>query len=89
MAKVRLTKKEKATLNLSEKLILFYRLYPVIAVKELFNIDLIWFQRIMLKSLFKHKYILLLLGRGIGKTWMGGLFCVLYALLYPSNSVNS
>ncbi len=87
MVKIRLTKKEKSTLNLSEKLILFYRRYPVIAVKELFNIDLIWFQRIILRSLFKHKYILLLLGRGIGKTWMGSLFCVLYALLYPGVAI--
>lgn len=83
MSRVRLTKKEKLSLNLSEKTILYYRLYPVRAAKDILGVDLTWFQRIILRSLWFKKYNLLLMSRGIGKTWMLALFAVLRGMLYP------
>ena len=84
---VRLTKEEQFQLNLSERLILYYRKYPVRGAEDLLKIKLIWFQRIALRSMFKHKYIMLLFGRGIGKTWLGMVFCCLYAMLYPNVAI--
>lgn len=81
--KARLTKKEKHQLNLGEKLIFFYRKYPIRAAKDLMKVDLVWFQRKTLRSLWNKKYNLLLMSRGIGKTWLLALFCVLYAMLNP------
>jgi len=84
---VRLMKAEQNKLNLSERLVLYYRKYPVQAAKDLLGLNLIWFQRIALRSMFKHKYILLIFGRGIGKTWLGAVFCCLYAMLYPNTAI--
>jgi hypothetical protein len=83
MSFVRLTKQEEYRLTPSEKLVLFYRAHPVEACKDLLGIELIWIQRIMLRSMWTNKYILLLLSRGIGKTYLMAVFCALYAMLYP------
>lgn len=80
---VRLTKEEQKRLNLSEKLILYYRKHPCEAAKDLLGVDLVWFQRIILRALWFKKYNLLLMSRGIGKTWMLALFAILYGMLYP------
>jgi len=79
----RLSKSDLFKLNCSEKFILFCRNNPAEAAKHLMNIDLMWFQRIILRSLWDKKYNLLLLGRGIGKTWLLALFACLYAMLHP------
>jgi DNA-binding transcriptional regulator WhiA len=81
---VRLSKEEVYKLNASEKLILFYRNNPVQAAKDLLSTDLAWFQRKTLRDLWFKKYNLLLMSRGIGKTWLLGLFAVLYAMLHPN-----
>jgi len=83
MPQARLTKDELLRLNLSEKLILFYRKYPVRAAKDLLGVELTWFQRKALRGLWFKKNNLLLMSRGIGKTWLLALFAVLYAMLYP------
>lgn len=83
MTYVRLAKDEKYKLNNSERLILFYRQHPVIAAKDLLGVDLAWYQRKVLRSLWFKKNNLVLMSRGIGKTWLLALFAVLYAMLYP------
>lgn len=87
MTTARLTKKETRQLNLSEKLVLFYRSHPVHAAKDLLGVDLTWFQRIILRDLWFKKYNLILMGRGIGKSWLQALFAVLYAMLYPDVAI--
>ena len=74
--KPRLTRKEQHQLNRSERLILFYRKYPIRAAKDLMNVDLVWFQRRTLRELWNKKYNLLLMSRGIGKTWLLALFAI-------------
>ena len=70
MKKVRLTEKEKYTLNLSEKLLMFYRKHPVQAAKDLLGVDLVWFQRIALNGIWNKKYVLrntaLVPAKGVG-----------------------
>jgi len=80
---VRLSKEDRYKLNQSEKLILFYKNHPVEAARDLLHIELAWFQRKMLRDLWTKKYNLLLLSRGIGKTWMLAVFAVLYCMLFP------
>ncbi len=80
---VRLTREEQLKLNLSEKLVLFYRAHPCEAAEDLLGIKLCWFQRKALRDMWFKKNTLLLMSRGIGKTWLLALFVILYALLYP------
>jgi hypothetical protein len=87
MAAARLTKGEQTKLTSSEQLIWYYRNFPVIAAKELVDVDLIWLQRAMLNDMFFKNYVMLVLGRGVGKTWMLALFAVLYAMLWPMTKI--
>lgn len=85
--KGRLTQSEKNKLTDIEKLVWLYRQVPVLAAKELLGIELTWFQRVMLNAMFFKNYVLLLLGRGIGKTWLDAVFAILYAMLYPGTKI--
>jgi len=84
MSLARLTKKEQYGLNKSEKLVMFYRQHPVEAARDLLGVELCFFQRKALRDLWFKKNNLLLMSRGIGKTWLLALFAVLYAMLYPN-----
>jgi len=84
---VRLSKEEQTRPNRREKLILFWRLHPIQAAKDIFNVDLIWWQRIALLALWHCSAIFLFLGRGCGKTWILALFCCLRAILYPEEGI--
>lgn len=84
MTVVRLTKEEQFKLNLSEKLIFFYRKHPCEAARDLLGVKLTWFQRKILKDLWFKKNNLILMSRGIGKSWMLALFAILYAMIYPN-----
>ena len=81
--KVRLTREEEYKLTTGEKLVMFYRAHPVQACKDLLGIELLWFQRILLRGMWFNKNTMLLLSRGIGKSYMMAVFAVLYAMLYP------
>lgn len=85
--KIRLMKKEQKKLNASEKLILCYRNNPVAAAKDLLGLKLVWFQRICLKAMWFKIFIMLVLGRGIGKSWLLAVFAVLKAMLYPGTKI--
>ena len=84
---VRLMKNEEFKLNDSEKLILYYRKFPVQAAKDLLGVDLAWFQRQTLKSMWFKRYSLLIMGRGTGKTYLMGLFACLHAMLVPGSRI--
>ena len=85
--KVRLTHKEKLLLQPNEKLILFYRLHPVEATRDLLGVELTWFQRLALKAVWKNKYVMFLWGRGVGKSFMFAIISVLKMLLYPNTKI--
>lgn len=80
-------RKDAYRLSQDEELIQAYRDDPPWAVKELFGISLNWFQRIILRSLFKVPFVLLLLGRGCGKTSLTTIYLVLKAMLYPGMKI--
>lgn len=85
--KARLTKSEKNKLNASEKLIQYYRRNPVYAAKTLMDVDLVWFQRKTLKAIWNKMFIMVLMSRGLGKSWLGALAVCLYAILYPKTKI--
>lgn len=66
-----------------------YRRDPVLACKELLKINLVWYQRICLRSMFKYRFVVLLMARGAGKTFLLGIYLVLYAMLYPGSRCGS
>lgn len=80
-------KDEEFKLNNSEKLVAIYRNQPELAAQDLLNIDLMWYQRVCLRSMWHKKYTMLLMGRGCGKTWLTAVFAVLHAMLYPGSRI--
>jgi hypothetical protein len=84
---IRLTEMEKMSLSRKERLVLFWRLNPVQCAKDVFDVDLIWFQRIIIRALFAKNSIFLFLGRGVGKTWLLALYFCMKCILYPRTKV--
>jgi len=46
-----------------------------------------WFQKILLFLMFKNSYFMWWASRGIGKTHLTALFCVVKAILYPDSHI--
>jgi len=82
-----LTVKEKNSLTQEERLIQFYRDHPVEAAKDLLGVELVWLQRVALRKAWKSRFFMLLLTRGLGKTWLSAVIVVLYGLLYPKTKI--
>jgi hypothetical protein len=85
--KGRLTRTEQTKFTDDEKMVWLYRQVPVLAVQDFFKKDLTWFQRATLNDMFFKNFVMLLFGRGIGKTWLDAVFAVLYAMLYPETKI--
>ena len=68
-------------------LIELYRQDPVLAAKDLLNVDLAPIQRVVLRDMWHKGFTMLVAGRGCGKTFLLGVIAVLSALLYPSYRV--
>lgn len=85
--KVRLTKKEQTQLSPQEELVEYYREYPVEGAKDMLGVELIWLQRVALKKAWKSRFFMLLLTRGLGKTWLSAVIVCLYGILYPKTKI--
>lgn len=83
----RLTIKEMTEIHDSEKLIAFYRENPCVAINDIFNIELTWFQRIAVRSFWNKKFIIFLFSRGLSKTFLSSVLLVLWAMLYPKTKI--
>lgn len=68
-------------------LIRYWRTHPVEAAKDIFDIDLDTPQQIVMQLRWKHTNHIDILGRGSGKTLLGGLDASLSALLWPGNKI--
>ena len=80
-------REEKYTLDLSEQQVLYYRSHPVIAVRDLLGIRLIWLQRITLNMIWFIRFPLLNISRGVSKTYLIAIAAVLFAMLYPGTKI--
>jgi len=74
-------------LQKAHNLIKFYREYPEIAAEDLLDIDLSPIQREVLRSMWFKNYVMSIMCRGAGKTFLLGVFACLKALLYPGHRV--
>jgi len=60
-----------------------YRNNPVMAAYDLLGVDLAPIQRVVLNDMWFKNFVITVMGRGGGKTYMLGVNAVLHALLYP------
>ncbi len=71
----------------SEKLLSYYREYPEIAALDLLNIDLSPIQKVVLRSMWFRDYVIAIMCRGSGKTFLNAVFACLKGLLYPGHRI--
>ncbi len=74
-------------LQSSNELIQFYRDYPEIAARDLLNVKLSDVQKVVLRSMWFKSYVMAIMCRGSGKTFINGVFACLKCLLYPGYRV--
>lgn len=67
----------------------FYKKNPDIACFDLLNLDLAPFQRIVVRGVFQHSYVMSILSRGSGKTRMIGACAALEAMFNPKKRIGT
>lgn len=82
-----LIKEDPKFLKASENLIQFYRQYPEIAAEELFNIRLSDVQKVVLRAMWFRNYVMAIICRGGGKSFLLAVVACLKAMLYPGHRV--
>jgi len=80
-------KNRKLIYRQGTELINFYRQNPCIAAWDLCRADLAPIQRVVFEAMWFKDYVIGVMGRGCGKTYMQGLLAVLSCLLYPGYRV--
>jgi len=80
-------KNMKIVMNQGTELIEYYRQNPCIAALDLCRADLAPIQRVVFEDMWFKNYIIGVMGRGCGKTYLQGLLAVLHCLLYPGYRV--
>jgi hypothetical protein len=72
----------------SEELLEFYRQYPEIAAYDLLNkLELSPVQKVVLRSMWFRDYVMAIMCRGSGKTFINAVFACLKGLLYPGHRI--
>ena len=75
----KITKREQLT----AELIAYYRERPDVCCEELLGIKLNLYQKVLIRGSWKKKFVMWLMSRGLGKSWLAMVFLVLKAILYP------
>lgn len=65
----------------------FYLCNPHRFVKDYLNINLKLFQKILLYAMMNSTNFMLIASRGIGKTWLSALYCVVICILRPGTKI--
>lgn len=65
----------------------FYRLNPQRFCSDYLNLHLKLFQKILLYAMMFNNYFMFCASRGLGKTWLTALFCVVRCILFPGTKV--
>lgn len=65
----------------------FYRSNPHRFVKDYLNIDLKLFQKVLLYEMMHNNYFMYIASRGLGKTWLTSLFCIVRCILFPKTKI--
>ncbi len=65
----------------------FYRKNPQRFCKDYLNVHLKLFQKILLYAMMMNNYFMFCASRGLGKTWLTALFCVVRCILFPGTKI--
>lgn len=65
----------------------FYRYNPDIFAEDYLHLQLRFFQRILLIMMFYSTVFVLIACRGIGKTFISAVYCVIRCILYPGTNI--
>lgn len=74
-------------LEQGKELIKFYSISPCMAAYDLLGVDLAPIQRLVFYDMWVKDYVIVVAGRGFGKSYLLGLLSTLSALLYPGYRV--
>ena len=88
-------KSEKQLANEKSKRILegvaiwcaYYRSNPQRFVKEYLNVNLKRFQKFLIYAMMHNNHFMFWASRGLGKTWLTALFCVVRCILFPKTKI--
>lgn len=78
------TKKMKAGVK---KWTAFYRANPQRFAADYLNVNLKLFQKILIWCMMWHDYFLFIASRGLGKTYLVALYCIIRCILYPGTKI--
>lgn len=65
----------------------FYRSNPHRFVKDYLNINLKLFQKILIYMMMCSNCFMYIASRGLGKTWLTALFCIVRCILFPKTKI--
>ena len=65
----------------------FYRHNPQRFVKDYLNISLKLFQKVLIYAMMLNNHFMFWASRGLGKTWLTALFCVVRCILFPKTKI--
>ena len=65
----------------------FYRENPHRFCKDYLNVNLKLFQKILIYAMMKYDYLMFIASRGLGKTFLTALFCVVRCILFPGTKI--
>ncbi len=82
----KLTKSEKLMQGI-DAWVSFYRARPDIFAEDYLGISLKPFQKILLYVMIHYNYTMFLASRGLGKSWLVALYCIVKCILYPGTKI--
>ena len=79
--------KEQKIMNTVAWRAAYYRANPQRYVEEVLGIHLKLFQKILIWAMMNYYYFMFIAARGMSKTWLTALFCVVRCILYPGSKI--
>ncbi len=83
MANIDIYENIDLVMDQGSRMIQYYRQNPVMAAYDLLHVDLAPIQRVVLNDMWFKNFVITVMGRGGGKTFLLGVNATLHALLYP------
>lgn len=65
----------------------FYRENPDVFAEEYLHLQLKWFQKMLLAMMFWSETFVFIACRGLGKTYLSAIYCVIRCILYPGTII--
>ena len=79
--------KEQKIMNTVAQRASYYRANPERFVEEFLGIHLKLFQKILIWAMMHYNYFMFIAARGMSKSWLTALFCVVRCILYPGSKI--